>query len=349
MKDFLSAKYFRNTIEEYLIAAGIILITIIVIHVIKKILLGRLRKTADAAGLTRYNFIVKSTNRFIIPALYLGAIYLALDFLSFGVQANKVISTVYAVAVAWFGIRFVITAINYFIDKYFEKLRGKEDSLKLRPLIALLNSAVWITGLLFLLDNLGFQISTIIAGLGISGIAVALAAQALLGDLFGYFVIFFDRPFEIGDFIAFENNSGSIEKIGIKTTRIRSLTGEQLIVSNSKLTSALVHNYKRMERRRVAFNIGVTYKTNSEHLKSIPGIIKEIINKNEKVEFDRAHFQGLSDSSLNFEIVYFVLTSDYLVFMNIQEKINLDICGEFSKRGIDFAYPTRIVYINKEN
>lgn len=349
MTDFLQNKYFNNTVEEYLVAAGIILLTIIVIHVLKKIFLGRLKKRTEAGELTRHLFIVKSINRFLIPALYLGALYLALDSLSFGTKADKVIGTIYAIAVAWFGIRFSITLINYFFDKSFEKLRGPDDSKKLRPLTALINFLVWIVGLLFLFDNLGFQVSAIVAGLGISGIAVALAAQALLGDLFSYFVIFFDRPFEIGDFIVFEGNAGSIEKIGIKTTRVRSLSGEQLIVSNSKLTSTLVHNFKRMERRRVVFTLGVTYQTKAEQLKAIPEIVKGIINKQESTEFDRAHFQGYGDFSLNFEFVYYVLSSDYVVYMNTQEKINLDIYEDFEKRGIEFAYPTQTLFMNKEN
>ena len=349
MTDFLQSKYFNNTVEEYLVAAGIILVTIIVIHVLKKIFLGRLKKRVEAGELTRHLFIVKSINRFLIPALYLGALYLALDSLSFGTKADKVIGTIYAIAVAWFGIRFSITAINYFLDKYFERLRGPDDSKKLRPLTALINFLVWIVGLLFLLDNLGFQVSAIVTGLGISGIAVALAAQALLGDLFSYFVIFFDRPFEIGDFIVFEGNAGSIEKIGIKTTRVRSLSGEQLIVSNSKLTSTLVHNFKRMERRRVVFKLGVTYQTKAEQLKAIPELVKEIISKQESTQFDRANFQGYGDFSLNFEFVYYVLTADYNVYMNTQEKINLDIYEEFEKRGIEFAYPTQTLFMNKEN
>ena len=197
-----------------------------------------------------------------------------------------------------------------------------------------------------MLDNLGFNISTLIAGLGITGIAVALAAQALLGDLFSYFVIFFDKPFEIGDFVVFENNSGSIEKIGIKTTRVRSLSGEQLIVSNSKLTNSLVHNYKRMEKRRVVFNIGVTYQTTAEQLKAIPEIVKNIIAKNEYAQFDRGHFQSFGDSSLKFEFVYFILTADYTIYMDVQQNINLEIYEEFGKRGIEFAYPTQTVFLN---
>lgn len=349
MKEFLNTKLYDNTIQEYLIAITIILLTFIIIQIFKRIFLVRVKKVAESAGLKKFLFIEKSINRFLIPALYLGAVYAAIEALTFAPHINKTIGIVYAVIVAWFIIRFTITALNYFLDKYLERLRGKDDSTKLRPLIALVNFVVWIIGLLFLLDNLGFQVSAIVTGLGITGIAVALAAQALLGDLFSYIVIFFDRPFEIGDFVRFEGNAGNIEKIGIKTTHVRSIDGELLIVSNSKLTSTLVHNFKRMERRRVLFKLGVTYQTKHEKLAEIPSIVKEIIQKQELVEFDRGHFLGFGDFSLNFEFVYFVLSSDFITHSKIQESINLEIHKEFERRGVDFAYPTQTLFLNKEN
>ena len=348
MNSLLRTTFWGNTLQDYFIAAAIILITIIATQIIKKIVLARLRKKNEEENKSRYNFIVSSINKFIIPALYFGAVYLALEFLSFGKTANKIIEIVYVILLTFFIIRFLIAALNYFLNKYFEEQRGEEDGRRLRPLISFLNFLIWIIGLLFLLDNLGFQISTIVAGLGISGIAVALAAQAVLGDLFSYFVIFFDRPVEIGDFITFENKAGTIEKIGIKSTRIRSLSGEQLIVSNSKLTGSILHNYKRMGIRRIVFNLGVTYQTKSKQLKMIPGIIKSIIEKQELAKFDRAHFQSYGDSSLNYEIVYFILSADYNQYMDTQEKINLEIYERFEKLGIEFAYPTQTVFLNKQ-
>lgn len=347
MNNFLDTKYWGNTIQDYIIAASIILLTIIVSQIIKKIIFIRLQKKNNEEAEKRFRFIAKSTNRFVIPALYFGAVYLALEFLSFGKSSNKIIEIIYSLLLTFFVIRFLIETLGYFLSKYFEEKRGDEDGHRLKPLISFLNFLIWIIGLLFLLDNLGFQISTVVAGLGISGIAVALAAQAILGDLFSYFVIFFDRPVEIGDFITFENKSGTIEKIGIKTTHVRSLSGEQLIVANSKLTSSILHNYKRMETRRIVFGLGVTYQTKADQLKIIPGIIKSIIEKHEVTKFDRAHFKSYGDFSLNFEIVYFILSSDYLQYMDAQEKINLEIYEQFEKLGIEFAYPTQTLYVNK--
>lgn len=348
MNNLWKTNFWGNAFQDYIIAAAIILVTIIASLVIKKIVLYRLQKKNVAEHEKRFKFIAKSINRFIIPALYFGAIYIALEFLSFDKKSNKIIEIVYAVLLTFFIIRFLIAALDYFLSKYFEEKRGDDDGRRLKPLISFLNFLIWITGLLFLLDNLGFQISAVVAGLGISGIAVALAAHAILGDLFSYFVIFFDRPVEIGDFIKFDDKAGTIEKIGIKTTHVRSLNGEQLIVSNSKLTSSILHNYKRMETRRVVFNLNITYQTKSEQLKMIPLIIKSIIERHELAKFDRAHFQSYGNSSLIFEIVYFILSADYNQYMDTHEKINLEIYEQFEKQGIEFAYPTQTLFINKQ-
>ncbi|MCZ7615125.1 MAG: mechanosensitive ion channel family protein [Ignavibacteriaceae bacterium] len=174
------------------------------------------------------------------------------------------------------------------------------------------------------MDNLGFDISAVIAGLGIGGIAIALAAQTILGDLFSYFVIFFDRPFEVGDFITVQDKSGTVEYTGIKTTRLRSLSGEQLVFSNHDLTNSRIHNYKKMERRRVVFTLRVIYQTTAEQIESIPKLVREIIESQQDVAFDRGHFASYGDFSLNFEFVYFVLEADYNKYMNIQQAINIE-------------------------
>jgi small-conductance mechanosensitive channel len=204
-----------------------------------------------------------------------------------------------------------------------------------------------LLALVFLLDNLGIKISAVVAGLGIGGVAVALAAQAVLADLFSYFVIFFDKPFEIGDFIIVGDKMGSVEYIGIKTTRLRALGGEQLVFSNHDLTNSRVHNYKKMDKRRIVFKVGVVYQTSAEQLKRIPGMIKEIIVAQQDATFDRGHFAAFGDSSLDFEFVYYVAGSDYTKYMDVQQAINLAIFETFEREHIDMAYPTQTLYINK--
>ncbi len=176
---------------------------------------------------------------------------------------------------------------------------------------------------------------------------MALAAQAILQDLFSYFSIIFDRPFDVGDFIIVDSFMGTVEYVGIKTTRIRSLSGEQVVFSNTDLTNSRVRNYKRMELRRVVFGFGVVYETPLDKLRKIPQIVEDVIKSIEQTRFDRAHFFKYGDFSLDFEVVYYVLSSDYNKYMDIQQEINLKIKEEFEREGIEFAYPTQLLYLAK--
>jgi len=195
---------------------------------------------------------------------------------------------------------------------------------------------------------MGVDITALIAGLGIGGIAVALALQNVLGDLFASLSIVLDKPFVIGDFIIVDDLLGTVEHIGLKTTRVRSLFGEQLVFSNSDLLNSRIRNYKRMHERRIVFSLGVTYQTPYEKLAAIPDIIREIIELQEQVRFDRAHFKEYGDFALEFEIVYYMLVPDYNAYMDTQQAINLALYERFEKEGISFAYPTQTLYVSAE-
>jgi small-conductance mechanosensitive channel len=253
------------------------------------------------------------------------------------------------ILLAIFGIRFVIAVLVNVIKYYWlpkEADDGREKTVK--ALMPIVKIAVWIVGLIFLIDNLGFEIGTVVAGLGIGGVAVALAGQAILKDLFSYFAILFDRPFEIGDNIAVGDQMGTVEKVGVKTTRLRSIGGEQLIFSNADLTDSRVQNYKRMDRRRISFEIGVTYQTPAAQLQRIPAMVGEVIDPVAGTDFDRAHFSSFGDSALIFEIVYFVHGNDYKFYMDVQQQINLALFERFEAEGIEFAYPTQTVFLEQE-
>ena len=208
---------------------------------------------------------------------------------------------------------------------------------------------IWVLAVLLVIDNLGYDVTALVAGLGIGGVAIALAVQNILGDLFASLSIVLDKPFVVKDFIIVDEHLGEVEKIGIKTTRLRSLSGEQLIFSNSDLLNSRIRNFKRMYERRVPFAFGVTYQTTPEQLESIPPTIKKIIEGIEKARFDRAHFKAFGESSYDFEVVYYVRSPDYNVYMDIQQHINLAICRKFSESGIEFAYPTRTLFLNRED
>jgi small-conductance mechanosensitive channel len=196
-----------------------------------------------------------------------------------------------------------------------------------------------------ILDNLGVDVTALIAGLGVGGIAVALAAQNILGDLFASLSIVMDKPFVLGDFITVGESQGTVENIGLKTTRLRSLSGEQLVFPNSDLLTSRIRNFKRMQERRVVFTVAVTYDTAFAQLKEIPELIKAAITSQEQTRFDRAHFQKLGDAALIFEAVYFVTIPDFVRYMDIQEQINLRLLEEFASRGIEFAHPTQLALL----
>ncbi len=349
MQEFFDQTWLGNTVQMYITAAGIFILAILIIYILKAVFLSRFKKWAAATETTVDDFILRGVEKAVIPLLYFGGFYLAVQTLNLGSKVNKAFDIASAVLVVYLSIRLIISIINFSLSSYLAR-KGESDSKQrqVRGVLTLVKIVIWAIGLVFLLDNLGFDISAVVAGLGIGGIAIALAAQTILGDIFSYFVIFFDRPFAIGDYIIVGDKMGTVEYLGIKTTRIRSLGGEQVILSNTDLVNSRVHNYKRMEKRRIVFSLGVTYDTKAETLKEIPGLIKKIIEEIPDTTFDRAHFVRYGDFSLNFEIVYYVLSQDYIKYMDIQQNINLSIYTEFEKRQIQFAYPTQTLFVNKE-
>lgn len=349
MQGFLNQTLWGNTAERYLIAVGIFIVGIVLIKIFKTIVLYRLKKWADKTETTLDDFLIKGVEKSIVPLLYYGIFYVAVTSLILNPQFQKILQIVSLVILTFFIVRFVSSTIMFTLTYFIKKQeRGDEKARQLRGMTVLINVFVWVIGIVFLMDNLGFNISAVVAGLGIGGIAIALAAQAILGDLFSYFVIFFDRPFEVGDFIIVGDKVGAVEYTGIKTTRIRALSGEQLVFSNTDLTNSRIHNYKKMERRRVVFKLGVIYQTTAEQLESIPKIVREIIESQQDVTFDRGHFATYGDFSLNFEFVYYVTGADYNKYMDIQQSINMKIYRTFEEKGIEFAYPTQTVFVNKE-
>ena len=349
MQGFLNQTLWGNTAERYLIAVGIFIAGIVLIKIFKTIVLYRLKKWADKTETTLDDFLIKGVEKSIVPLLYYGIFYVAVTSLILNPQFQKILQIVSLVILTFFIVRFVSSTIMFTLTYFIKKQeRGDEKARQLRGMTVLINVFVWVIGIVFLMDNLGFNISAVVAGLGIGGIAIALAAQAILGDLFSYFVIFFDRPFEVGDFIIVGDKVGAVEYTGIKTTRIRALSGEQLVFSNTDLTNSRIHNYKKMERRRVVFKLGVIYQTTAEQLESIPKIVREIIESQQDVTFDRGHFATYGDFSLNFEFVYYVTGADYNKYMDIQQSINMKIYRTFEEKGIEFAYPTQTLFVNKE-
>jgi len=346
LEELLRTKYLHNTVEDYLIFAGILLVGAVFLRLFRNIVLARMRKWALKTETTLDDAVVHGIEKFLLPILNLGLLYYALTYLDLSKAVEKGVNAGAEVFLTYYGIRMVTSTIRKLLESYVSTQENGEVKVKqIRGVTVVINIAVWMLGLVLLVDNLGYNVTAIVTGLGIGGIAIALAAQNILGDLFNYFVIFFDRPVEIGDFIVINDKKGTVEHIGLKTTRIRSLSGEQIIMANSSLTGSWIHNFKRMERRRIVFSVGILYETPVDLVKATSNILKDIIQEQPKTTFDRAHFATYGNFSLNFEIVYFVESGDYNEYMNIQQAINLRIFEEFSKRGIQFAYPTQKVFV----
>lgn len=348
MKEILEQVYYGNTVEQYAIALSIIIGSIILVRIFRKRLLNQIKKWAEKTDTKLDDYIIRGVEKFGLPILTFLAIYIGLSYLTFSEKLDKVIDQLMVVVITIYVIRLLSSIIRLTLESYISQQESGQEKLKqLNGIMLIFNVLIWAVGLLFLFDNLGYNVTTIIAGLGIGGIAIALAAQNILGDLFNYFVIFFDRPFEVGDFITVDDKKGTVEHIGIKTTRLLSVNGEQLAFSNSDLTKSRIHNFKRMERRRVVFILAVVYSTTHEKLQQIPVIIKDIITNQQLATFDRAHFASFGPYSLNFEVVYFIESAEYVPFMDTQEAINLKIFKAFDEAKIDFAYPTQTILVNK--
>lgn len=349
MQDLLTKTYFDNTVQNYLIAGAIIIGGILLLRLFRKMLLKRLYKWAEQTETNLDDLVVKAMERFGLPMLTFLVIYWGLNYLTLSPKVQRIVEVATAVVITFFIIRLISTTIQVALQSYVSKQEGGEEKVKqLKGVMIIFNMVIWMLGALMLFDNLGYDVTTIVAGLGIGGIAIALAAQNILGDLFNYFVIFFDRPFEIGDYIVVDDKKGTVEHIGVKTTRLKSLTGEQLILSNSDLTKSRLHNFKRLERRRILFTLSIVYQTSFDQLREIPVLLKKIIEDQPNVTFDRAHFASYGPSSLNFEVVFFVENSDYNFYMDTHQNINLRIYEEFQNRGIAFAYPTQTVILAKD-
>ena len=347
-QEFLSREIFRNRVADYLVFLVVLVVGIVIITIFKRLVLGRLKQWAKTTTWDIDEFIVDIVRKMLVPIAYYGMFFLASKNLAIPPVLERVIEMAGMVLVAFLSAQALIAVAGFAIQTYIEKSeKGSGRERALQGLTTLIRVVVWGLATVVLLDNLGFRINTVIAGLGIGGIAVALAAQNILGDLFAYFTIMFDRPYEIGDFVIVGEHMGVVNQLGVKTTRIGSLGGEQIIMSNKDLTDSRVRNYKRMEKRRVLFRLGVTYQTPYEMLKEIPGTIREIIEGIEDTVFDRAHFSSYGDFSLLFEVVYYVAGNDYNKYMDIQQEINLGIHEEFEKRKIEFAYPTQTLFLEK--
>lgn len=346
---FGSISFMNNTLNDWIYSFILFLLLFLFAAVFHGFLFYWLRRFCfrGKIGFSKF-FLSGKRNSFLILC---AAIFLfAVRNLTFDTKILKMIHAVWLVVTVVCSV-FLFSDFLYYILEYRVKKFSTMDEQKstdnaLLKIYPFLNILIWITGTLFLLDNLGINISTLLAGLGIGGVAAAMALQSILGDLFSYLSILLDKPFELGDFIVIGEFSGTVDKIGIKTTKIKSVGGEQIIIPNSDLVKAKLKNNKRMTERRVVLNLMVEYSTPYEKLLLIDSAVKEKLSSMEQIRFDRVHLKEFGTSALIYEIVYYVISPDYLVYMDTREKIHLELFQFFAKQQINFAFPSRSLYFN---
>jgi small-conductance mechanosensitive channel len=348
---FLEMTFFQNTIQNYAIALLTFMVLLISFSFVKRFVVAHLGKLAARTVSDFDDLIVKLLSQIGWPVFIVISLHLAVSWLVISTPLRSFIRYAVIFVVTIRAILLLQQIIEYTVNKTLLKRIGGDNpssQAMIKSTVWLAKWGMWFLGGLFILDNLGVNITSLVAGIGIGGIAVAMASQAVLGDAFSALSIYLDRPFEIGDFIIVDDAMGTVEHIGVKTTRLRSLSGEQLVFANSDLTKSRVKNYKRMETRRIAFKVGVVYQTPLEKAEIIPQMIRDIMDK-AGVKTDRVHLQSFGDSALVYEIVYYVQSADYNVYMDKQQAINFAIMKEFARQGIEFAYPTQTLYLKKDS
>ncbi len=347
---FLDTVILRNTVETWALALTAGLATLFILPVIQRYAAKRLAEFAKRTE-TQWDDILAEvllkTRRLFLSII---ALYVAAGFLTLPPRMAAGIRIVTIVALLVQAGLWLSAAMTAVIENY-RRRRLADDRAAATTVGALgfiARLALWTVILLLTLDNVGVDITALIAGLGIGGIAIALALQNILGDLFSSLSIVLDKPFVIGDFLIVDDFLGTVEHVGLKSTRVRSLTGEQVVFANTDLLRARVRNFGRMAERRITFEVGVTYQTPREKLQEIPRIIKAAVEAQPQTRFDRSHFASYGDFALTFETAYYMLKPDFNLYMDTQQAINLHIHEAFEREGIEFAYPTQTLFMVKQ-
>lgn len=350
MDELLARTFLDHTLRTWLISLAVALATAALLYVVTRVVVGRMSDRArrskflwDDAAVT----VLASTGTWFMIAMGLWA---ATAPLSLSPDVDTVVvgigvSLLLLQCALWLH-RLVSLTADAYRRRHVEADPGSVTTTGVFAFLAKL--VVWSVVLLLALDNIGIDVTALVAGLGVGGIAVALAVQNILGDLFASLSIVLDKPFVVGDFLIVGDQLGTVERIGIKTTRLRALGGEQIIISNGDLLGSRVHNYKRMEERRVVTRIGVTYQTPADKLRLVPDVMREAVERLDDTRFDRAHLAGFGASSIDFELVHYVLSSDYALYMDRQQDIALFVVERFEDEEIEFAYPTQTLFVRHE-
>ncbi|NQY80845.1 MAG: mechanosensitive ion channel family protein [Candidatus Caenarcaniphilales bacterium] len=346
----LSKEVFSNSVQNYLIAIGIFIVLKYIFRFTFSQIIEKLEYFAEKTSTKFDNYVVELIAG-IHPRTYdYIAFYIGAKTLNLSVDVVHILNAILTALIIFQVILSCNDLAVYLLKKVLhvdENSTQQDDKTVFDGLILLIKILLWILGLLLLLANLGVNITSLATSLGIGGIAIALAIQNILSDIFSSFSIYFDKPFAVGDFISVGTDTGTVKKIGLKTTRIQTLQGEELIIGNKELTSTRIQNFRRMDVRRVVFHIGMTYDMSVEQIERAKVIVKESVEQVAGARLDRVHFFEFGDFSLNLEIVYYHPNSDYADYMNGREKVSFYIKEKFDAEGLEFAFPSQTIYLEK--
>jgi small-conductance mechanosensitive channel len=344
--DFLAQEFFDNMIYDYVIAAGVFVWIFVLFLVIDRVLLLRFRKFALSTKHTLDDLFVQMIDTVHAPFYFFVALYFAARSLFLPPEIDHIFSAGILIITTVQVILILQKLIDYTVEKRSEHEEDGPQAV-MEGTATVLKIFLWVVASLLVLSNLGLNITSLIAGLGVSGIIVAFALQNVLQDLFSSFSIYLDKPFKIGDFVIIGDLMGTVEKIGIKTSRIRSLSGEQIVVPNTELTSDRIKNYAKLERRRIELKFGVDRNVTNKQIRAIVENTRKIIENIDKATVSRVHFVGVGSSAVLFEVIYFVEDPSYDLHMDIRQEIWLQLREYLQENKIGFAYETQRIMLEK--
>jgi small-conductance mechanosensitive channel len=335
--------FFNNSLEDWVVALAVGVAATVAMLFVRAFVLRRVEAVSRRTRTRIDDFVLTMLSRTYLLFIVVFGLYFGSTFLDLSVRQDRFVTRVAIASLLLQAAVWGDTGLRAWRDQFSVGPVDGERRQSSSVLCFISRLLLWVVVTLMILDNFGINITTLVASLGIGGVAVALATQNILGDLFASLSIMLDKPFEVGDFIIVGDVLGSVEHIGLKTTRVRGLGGEQVVFSNGELLKSRIHNHKRMQTRRVAFVLRVAYGMQEELLARIPDLIRDIISAKPNIDFERAHFFSWGQWSLDFEVVYHYRSPDYIRHMDAQQAIFLDIYRRFQQEGIEFAQPLSIV------
>jgi small-conductance mechanosensitive channel len=347
---FMNGTLWGNPITSYVQAVAAFILVLAFLRAFRYGLLRKLHGLAKKTATDADDFVVRLIKSTGWPLYIIAGLYIAMRFVAIPAGISEVIFYALLIVAIFYVLRSLDRVMDFSLGKMIERRQKKGEEVDtgiIEIFKKIINIIAWVVAFLFIVSSLGYDISGAIVGLGVGGIVIGFALQNVLGDLFASFSIYFDRPFQKGDFIIIGEDLGTVEKVGLRSTKIRHLKGQQLIVPNSELSRIRINNYGKMEKRRVVFSFGVTYQTPSRKLEKINDIVKDIIKKVKLADLDRVHFREFGQSALIFEVVYYVGSSDYNKYMDIQQEINMELKKRLEKEDVGFAYPTQTIFLEK--